>query len=80
MKICAESGLSETDKDKPQELWKLLETQLKFNINFGVHRLELMRVRQKKKIRVSMNSLLDVDTRKRLMILRNPNSMSGSWK
>ena len=42
------SGLSETDKDKPQELWKLLEAQLKVNINFRVHRLELMRYRQKK--------------------------------
>ena len=42
------SGLSETDKDKPQELWKLLEAQLKVNINFRVHRLEMMRYRQKK--------------------------------
>ena len=41
------SGLSETDKDKPQKLWNLLEAQLKVNINFRVHRLELMRYRQK---------------------------------
>ncbi|XP_063956823.1 uncharacterized protein LOC135154503 [Lytechinus pictus] len=41
------SGLSETDKEKPQELWRLLEAQLKVNINFRIHRLELMRYRQK---------------------------------
>ena len=32
------SGLSETDKEKPQELWRLLEAQLKVNINFRIHR------------------------------------------
>nr|XP_054760675.1 uncharacterized protein LOC129266939 [Lytechinus pictus] len=41
------SGLSETDKEKPQEIWRLLVAQLKVNINFRIHRLELMRYRQK---------------------------------
>ncbi|XP_030831434.1 uncharacterized protein LOC115920236 [Strongylocentrotus purpuratus] len=41
------SGLSEADQEKPQELWKLFEKQIKVNINFRVHRLELMRYRQR---------------------------------
>ena len=28
------SGLSEADQEKPQELWKLFEKQIKVNINF----------------------------------------------
>ena len=41
------SDLTETDKEKPDKLWELLEAQLKVNINFRVHRLELSRYRQK---------------------------------
>ena len=40
------SGLSEADQENPKN-WKLFETQIKVNINFRVHRLELMRFRQR---------------------------------
>ena len=41
------SGLSEADKEKPEKLWSLFEAQLMVKVNFRVHRLELMRYRQK---------------------------------
>jgi len=41
------SGLSEDDEQDPDKLWELFETQLQLRVNFRVHRLELMRYKQK---------------------------------
>ena len=41
------SGLSATDKKKSDKLWKFFEDQLKLNVNFRIHRLQLMQFRQK---------------------------------
>ena len=41
------SGLSTADQDKPEKVWDFFEKQLKVSINFRIHRLELMRYRQK---------------------------------
>ena len=40
------SGLSEEDLEKPDKIWATIEAQLKVNVNFRIHRLELMRYRQ----------------------------------
>ena len=41
------SGLSEEDLECPNKVWATIEAQLKVNINFRIHRLELMRYRQR---------------------------------
>ena len=41
------SDLSEADKRLPTKLWEFLNGQLKTNINFRVHRLQLMDCRQR---------------------------------
>ncbi|XP_071477891.1 uncharacterized protein [Diadema antillarum] len=41
------SGLSTDDQNNPAKLWNLFEDQLKVKVNFRIHRLELMRYRQK---------------------------------
>ena len=41
------SGLSEQDQSDSDKLWSIFEDQLKINVNFRIHRLELMRFRQK---------------------------------
>ena len=41
------SGLSEGDEKDPDKLWKLFEYQLNLHVNFRIHRMELMRFRQK---------------------------------
>ena len=41
------STLTEEKKADPDELWKLFEDKLKINVNFRVHRMELMRYKQK---------------------------------
>ncbi len=43
----AASGLTEENKKKPTEIWNFFEAQLRTNINFRIHRLELMRYKQK---------------------------------
>lgn len=41
------SSLTEDDKKEPEKLWNLFEEQLNIKVNFRVHRLELMRYKQK---------------------------------
>ena len=41
------SGLSEQDQSDSDKLWSIFEDQLKINVNFRIHRLELMRFRRK---------------------------------
>lgn len=41
------SGLSDSDQDKPEKLWNILEAQLEVKIKFCIHQLEFMRYRQK---------------------------------
>lgn len=41
------SDLTDEDKEDPAKLWTLLGEQLKTNVNFRIHRMELMRYRQK---------------------------------
>ena len=41
------SGLSPGDQNDPEKLWNLFENQLKVKVNFRIHRLELMRYKQK---------------------------------
>ena len=43
----AASGLTDANKKKPTEIWSFFEAQLRTNINFRIHRLELMRYKQK---------------------------------
>ena len=40
------SGLGTADLEKPEKIWGFFEKQLKVNINFRIHRLELIRYRQ----------------------------------
>ena len=41
------SRMSDADKKRPDKIWELLESQLKTNLNFRVHRLHLMDYRQR---------------------------------
>ena len=41
------SGLSPDDQNDPEKLWNLFEDQLRVKVNFRIHRLELMRFKQK---------------------------------
>ena len=41
------SGLSQNESDAPEHIWNFFNKQLNVNINFRIHRLELMRYRQK---------------------------------
>ncbi len=41
------SGLTDDEQNDPQRLWKLFEDQLQVKVNFRIHRLELMRYKQK---------------------------------
>ena len=41
------SGLSTAEQDEPKKLWSLFEDQLKVKVNFRIHRLELMRYKQR---------------------------------
>ena len=41
------SGLTATEKNDPDTLWSFFEGQLKLNVNFRIHHLELMQFRQK---------------------------------
>ena len=41
------SGLSDDDRKKSDTLWKFFEDQLKLNVNFRIHHLQLMQFRQK---------------------------------
>ena len=41
------SGMSDADKKRPDKIWELFESQLKTNLNFRVHRLQLMDYRQR---------------------------------
>ncbi|XP_062855044.1 uncharacterized protein LOC134318174 [Trichomycterus rosablanca] len=41
------SGLSDDEKKVPNTLWNFFEGQLKLNVNFRIHRLQLMQYRQK---------------------------------
>ncbi len=41
------SGLSDNDLNKPTKLWNFFTNQLKVNVNFRIHRLELMQYRQR---------------------------------
>ena len=41
------SGLSDQEKEDPDQLWSLFEDQLKIKVNFRIHRLEFMRYKQK---------------------------------
>ncbi|XP_038046793.1 uncharacterized protein K02A2.6-like [Patiria miniata] len=43
------SSLTEDEQRDPSKLWDLFEKQLKVKLNFRIHRLELMRYRQKPK-------------------------------
>ena len=46
-KLNAATGMSEEDKKDPDKIWHLFESQLQVKVNYRVHRLELMRYRQK---------------------------------
>ncbi|KAL6486114.1 hypothetical protein MHYP_G00055060 [Metynnis hypsauchen] len=59
------SGLSEDDKKKPDVLWNFFEGQLKLNVNFRIHRLHLMQLRQKHE-----ESIDDFVTRARTLALK----------
>jgi len=41
------SGMSADDKKNPVKIWKLLTDQLKTQVNYRIHRLEMMNFRQK---------------------------------
>ena len=41
------SGLSTDDQNDPEKLWHLFEDQLRVKVNYRIHRLELMRFKQK---------------------------------
>ena len=43
------SGMSDADKQRPDKIWELFESQLKTNLNFRVHRLHLMDYRQRRR-------------------------------
>ena len=59
------SGLTDEQKRSPQELWHFFESQLKINVHFRIHRLQLMQYRQK-----SNESLDDFLTRARTLVLK----------
>lgn len=59
------SALSDADKKKPAKLWEFFEGQLKLNVNFRIHRLQLMQFRQR-----SGESLDDFVTRARTLALK----------
>ena len=42
------SGLTDDEKKQPQKIWDMFEAQLKVRVNFRIHRMELMRFRQKR--------------------------------
>ena len=59
------SGLKTADKKKPSELWKFFESHLRLNVNFRIHRLQLMQYRQR------ANEMLDdFVTRARTLALK----------
>ena len=41
------SALSEADQDEQEKLWALFENQLEIRVNFRIHRLKLLRYKQK---------------------------------
>lgn len=59
------SGLDENEKKNPDELWKFFDSQLKINVNFRIHRLQLMQYRQQ-----SNETIDDFITRARTLALK----------
>ena len=59
------SGLKTADKKKPSELWKFFESHLRLNVNFRIHRLQLMQYRQR-----ADETLDDFVTRARTLALK----------
>ena len=59
------SGLSDAQKKVPNDIWTFLENQLKVNVNFRIHRLQLMQYRQ-----TSSETLDDFVTRARTLALK----------
>ena len=59
------SGLTDQQKKVPQNLWAYFENQLTLNINFRIHRLQLMKFRQN-----SNETLDDFITRARTLALK----------
>ena len=41
------SGLTDDQKNIPSQLWDFFDNQLKINVNFRIHRLHLMRYKEK---------------------------------
>ena len=59
------SGLTDEQKRSPQALWHFFESQLKVNVHFRIHRLQLLQYRQK-----ASESLDDFVTRARTLALK----------
>ena len=59
------SGLTEGEKKNPVQLWDFFNKQLKVSVNFRIHRLHLMRLRQK-----TDETLDDFVTRARTLALK----------
>ena len=67
------SNLSDVDQNDPPKIWALFTDQLQIKVNVRIHRLELMRFRQKAWTDLS----LDAVRKRNTAILRQLNAMNA---